>query len=53
MKTYDLKSSGGETVNSIKADNIDIAIGLFSEIKKISPKSLLGIFIVSERVNEK
>lgn len=46
MERYALKTQGGETINSIKACNLDDACGLFAKIKNLTIEDLKEIFIV-------
>jgi hypothetical protein len=46
MKRYALKTKTGETINTVNAIDLDSAAELFSEIKKISKKDLLDIYLV-------
>jgi len=46
MERYALKTQDGETINSIKACNLDDACGLFAKIKNLTIEDLKEIFIV-------
>ena len=46
MERYALKTKDGETINSIKANNLIEAYGLFAKIKKLTIEELNKIFIV-------
>jgi hypothetical protein len=51
MKNYYLKNRTGEIINQIKADNLEEAIELFSEIKNLDKKELLKIYNVEKNEN--
>jgi len=46
MKTFFLKSRDGEVINKVDTNNLDNAIAIFAEIKKLTTKSLLEIYDV-------
>lgn len=46
MGKYELKTTDGETIKTIKANDIHEAILLFAEMKKLSTITLLEIFDV-------
>ena len=46
MERYALKTKDGETINSIKANNLIEAYGLFAKIKNLTIEDLNEIFIV-------
>ncbi len=46
MERYALKTQGGETINSIKANSLEEACELFAKIKKMTIKDLNEIFMV-------
>lgn len=46
MKTFYLKSSDGEVINKIDAENKDSAVKLLSKIKGLPIKALLQIYKV-------
>ena len=48
MKTYVLKDRTGENINKIKAEDLDSAIDIFVNIKKLNQKDLLDVFLVEE-----
>lgn len=48
MKKFNLKTKSGETVHSVKAEDVIEARKIFSIIKKIEINDLLMIFIVEE-----
>jgi hypothetical protein len=50
MKTFALTTKGGETINIVKAENIDTALYLFSIAKGLTSKELLKIFNVIEDI---
>ena len=46
MERYALKTKGGETINSIKANSLNEACELFAKLKKITIEDLNKIFMV-------
>ncbi len=46
MKRYALKTKTGEVINTITASDLEQAVELFAEIKKISGEDLLNIYLV-------
>ena len=47
-KTYLLIDKTGETINKITTYSLEIAIDLFSQIKKLKTKNLLEIYDIKE-----
>jgi hypothetical protein len=48
MRTYQLKTKSGETIKKIDAESLEQAIDFFSDIKQLTKKQLLKLFIVTE-----
>ncbi len=48
MKKFSLKTKSGEVINTIKAENLESAIDLFSKIKQLSVSDLLKIYLVEK-----
>lgn len=46
MKRYALKTKTGEIINTISANDLEQAIELFAEIKKLPKEDLLNIYLV-------
>jgi hypothetical protein len=49
MKTFYLKTKLKETIKKIDIDTLESAIKYFCEMKKMSKKDLLTVFIVTEK----
>jgi hypothetical protein len=47
-KEYRLTTKFGETIKKVKASSLELAIELFSKIKRLEPKDLLKTFKVEE-----
>lgn len=50
MRTFELKLKCGEIINKVDADNLNEAIEIFAEVKKLTTKSLLQVFDVEVKI---
>jgi hypothetical protein len=48
MGEFTLKTKDGESINTIKASNIDEAKIMFAEVKRLKPNELVKIYNVEE-----
>ncbi len=48
MKTFKLITKSGETINKFCCQSYEEAVNYFAEVKKLSKKILLRIFIVTD-----
>jgi hypothetical protein len=46
MKRYALKTKKGEVINTVIASDLEEAVELFAEIKKLPIQELLNIYLV-------
>ena len=46
---YHLLNKSGEIINKIRSESLEVAIELFSKIKKLKPKQLLEIYKVEKK----
>lgn len=46
MKRYALKTKTGEVINTISASDLEHAVELFAEIKRLTREDLLNIYLV-------
>jgi len=52
MRTYVLKTKGGEVINKVNAKSIDEAVEVLAEIKKLTIDSLVNIYDVEQAKNK-
>lgn len=52
MKTYELKTKGGEVINKVNAKSIEEAVEILAGIKKLTIDSLVGIYDVETAKNK-
>ena len=52
MKRYALKTKKGEVINTVIANDLEEAVELFAEIKKLSTEDLLNIYSVDIFIRE-